>query len=348
MCTIGRSIGHNGAMRSSNPALNEKVFQREIEKSRSESSLSPAWGSPADEMPSDLFGQRSSAPRGGSASTLPPPPPVERHRPQSNAPYPSAPESTGPFSNDPFSTTTGAPPIADSDTMRLGGTMSATAILFGFLLVAGYVGWQAVDVVTSTGIDGSHQLDHVSFPPWLYGGLVIGFILAIGTVFKPKVARITGPLYALAKGAFVGAITHVFEGMFPGIALQAVGLTLAVFTIMLVLYATGTIKVTNKLRTGIMVATGAIAVVYLISWGMRVFAGSHMPMIHESSTMGIAFSFLVVGIAAFNLLLDFDFIERGVQARAPKYMEWFAAFGLMITLVWLYLELLRLLAKLRD
>lgn len=329
-------------MRSSNPALNEKVFQREIEKNRSESSLSSTWGSPADEVPKDLFGQRGQGPSAGT-STLPPPPPrptVQRR--------PSEAGSGSPFATDRSSGEVGAPPFVDGDSMRLGGTMSATAILFGFLLVAGYVGWQAVDVVTSTGIDGSHQLDYVNFPAWLYGGIVVGLVLAIVTVFKPKAARITAPLYAMAQGLFIGAITHVFEGAFPGIGLQAVGLTFAVFAIMLVLYATGTIRVTSKLRMGIIAATGAVAVVYLFSLGMRLFTGSHMPMIHDSGAMGIGFSLLVVGIAAFNLLLDFDFIERGVQARAPKYMEWFAAFGLMITLVWLYLELLRLLAKLRD
>jgi uncharacterized YccA/Bax inhibitor family protein len=175
----------------------------------------------------------------------------------------------------------------------------------------------------------------------------VGLGLAFLTIFKPKFARITAPLYALAQGLMVGAITHLYEIQTQGIALQAVGLTAGVFAMMLFLFATRIVKVTNKLRTGIIAATGAVCVVYLVSIVASLF-GAEVPFLHESSLIGIGISLVIVGVAAANLLLDFDFIERGIQAGAPRYMEWYAAFGLMMTLVWLYLELLRLLGKLRS
>lgn len=231
--------------------------------------------------------------------------------------------------------------------MRIGGVTSATGILLALLLVAGWFGWQSVTLETVIQPDQTEAQRVSSISPLLFGGAIFGFILAIVTVFKPKIARFTAPIYAVAQGLFIGGISHIFEAQYPGIVVQAVGLTIAVFGIMLVLFATGTIRVTNKLRTGIIAATGAVMVVYLISIVANLF-GSSVPMIHESGAVGIGFSLLVVGIAAFNLLLDFDFVQRGVAMRAPRYMEWFAAFGLMITLVWLYLELLKLLAKLRE
>jgi uncharacterized YccA/Bax inhibitor family protein len=295
-------------MESRNPALNDKVFQREM-GANATGAFTPGWGSPADELPPGVFDQRGGAP---GAPTVP-----------------------------------GGPVVTAPDTMRMGGTMSATAILFGIVLVAAWFGWQAVDAqVVGVQPDGSEIVD-ISMPPWLFVSWIGGFVLAIVTVFKPKIARFTGPLYAAAMGLLMGAISAAFEVQYDGIVLQAISLTVAVFAIMLVLYSTRTIKVTDRLRTTVMVATGAIALVYLVSIVLSFF-GTTVPMIHDAGPVGILFSLVVVGIASFNLLLDFDFIERGVAAGAPRYMEWYGAFGLMVTLIWLYLEILRLLAKLRE
>lgn len=250
------------------------------------------------------------------------------------------------FDRPPYVGAPSAPPI-EVERMRLSGTMSASAILLALLCVAAWFGWQAVDVATTTNEAGKTVVQSVSIPPWLWVAWVAGFIVAIVTVFKPPIARFTGPLYAVAEGVFVGAISKIFEVQWDGIVLQAIGLTIGVFVMMLVLYATGTIRVTDKLRRGIIAATGAVCLVYLVSFIASLF-GSGVPMIHDAGPVGIGFSLLVVGIASMNLLADFDLIERGVDAGAPRYMEWYAAFGLLITLIWLYLEILRLLSKLRS
>jgi uncharacterized YccA/Bax inhibitor family protein len=166
-------------------------------------------------------------------------------------------------------------------------------------------------------------------------------------VFAKRYAGITAPLYALAEGFFLGGISAVLEMRYPNIVFQAVMLTAGVMAVMLLAYRSGWIKVTDKFRTGVIAATGAIMLLYLVDIGLRAFTSIDIPFIHESGAMGIGFSLLVVGLAALNLTLDFDFIERASAQGAPKYMEWFGAFGLMVTLVWLYLEILRLLSKTR-
>lgn len=177
-------------------------------------------------------------------------------------------------------------------------------------------------------------------------GLIGGLIFAMITIFKKEWAPITAPIYALFEGAALGAISSMYQVQYPGIVTNAIMLTFAVMALMLYVYASGIIKVTDKLKKGIMVATGAIFIVYLVGFVMSFF-GSSIPMINSSGPIGIGFSLLVVGIATFNLLIDFDFIEKMASTRsAPKYMEWYAGFGLMVTLVWLYLEILRLLSKL--
>ncbi|MCF8060705.1 MAG: Bax inhibitor-1/YccA family protein [Bacteriovoracaceae bacterium] len=177
-------------------------------------------------------------------------------------------------------------------------------------------------------------------------GAIIGFILAMVTIFKKEWSMYTAPLYAVCEGAFLGGISYVYQLQFPGIVQNAVMLTFGVALMMLAIFRYKIIEVTQQLRVGIAAATGAIFLVYLVSMIMGFF-GSSIPMIHSAGPIGIGFSLVVVGIASFNLLLDFDFIERASEQRnAPKYMEWFGAFGLMVTLVWLYLELLRLLSKL--
>jgi uncharacterized YccA/Bax inhibitor family protein len=184
--------------------------------------------------------------------------------------------------------------------------------------------------------------------PYVWGGAIGGFVLALITVFKKTWAPVTAPLYALVEGLFLGAVSAVFEAQFPGIVLQAVGLTFGTLASLLLAYKSGLIRATENFKLGVVAATGGIALLYLVNIGMRLMGFEGMGFIHDSGWLGIAFSAFVVVIAALNLVLDFDFIESGVEAGAPKYMEWFGAFGLIVTLIWLYLEILRLLSKLRG
>ena len=167
------------------------------------------------------------------------------------------------------------------------------------------------------------------------------------TVFKKTAAPYTAPAYALLEGLALGGISATLEVRFPGIVIQAVGLTFGTLFCLLAAYRSGLIKATENFKLGVVAATGAIFVLYMVSFVMGFFGGS-IGFIHESGTFGILFSAFVVVIAALNLVLDFDFIESAVEQGAPKYMEWYGAFGLLVTLVWLYLEILRLLAKSRD
>jgi uncharacterized YccA/Bax inhibitor family protein len=224
-----------------------------------------------------------------------------------------------------------------TDRMTFGGTLSATAVCAAVLMAAAFVGWNAVE---------QDPFGNTSLPGWIFLPLIGGLGVAVLTIFKPHLARFTAPVYSALQGLLVGAISAIYNAAYDGIVLQAVGLTAAVLAIMIFLYATRIIEVTNKLRTGIVAATGAVAIVYLVSIVVSLFGGE-VPMIHDAGLIGIGFSLVVVAIAAFNLLLDFDLIENGVRHGAPPYMEWYAAFGLIVTLVWLYLEILRLLAKLR-
>lgn len=178
-------------------------------------------------------------------------------------------------------------------------------------------------------------------------GLVGGLILAIATIFKKQWAPFTTPLYAALEGLLLGGISQMYERRFEGIVPLAVGLTMGTLGALLLAYTSRLIKVTENFRLGLFAATGAVALLYLVSFVLGFF-GIRIPLIHESGIVGIGFSVVVVTIAALNLVLDFDFIERGAATGAPKYMEWYAAFGLLVTLVWLYLEILRLLAKLQG
>jgi len=167
------------------------------------------------------------------------------------------------------------------------------------------------------------------------------------SVFKPRWSGITAPVYALAEGFALGGLSAFMNLRFPGIVLQAVMLTFGVMAVMLVAYRAGWIRVTDKFRMCVVAGTCAIALLYLVDIGLRAFTSVDIPFIHESGALGIGFSLLVVGLAAMNLALDFDIIDQGVAHGAPKYMEWYGAFALMVTLVWLYMEILRLLSKLR-
>jgi uncharacterized YccA/Bax inhibitor family protein len=218
-----------------------------------------------------------------------------------------------------------------SGTMTVQGTALKTMVLLAIAMGTAYFAW----VNTEKG-----SLDN----GFLIGSLIGGFVVALITMFKPTLAPWTSPVYAALQGIFLGAVSRVVDLKYPGIAIQAVALTGGVTFVMLFVYVTGIIRVTGQLVSAIVAATGAIALVYLVSLLMQLF-GARMPFIFDSSPIGIAFSVFVVGLAAFNLLLDFDFIERGSQAGLSKTMEWYGAFGLMVTLVWLYLEVLRLLQK---
>ena len=180
----------------------------------------------------------------------------------------------------------------------------------------------------------------------MIGGLG-GFILALITIFKKHLAPVTVPIYAALEGLLLGGISTIFEQQYPGIVSQAIFLTFGILASLLIAYKSGIIKPTENFKLGVAAATGGIFFIYMISWIMS-FWGSSIPLIHSSSTFGILFSIGVIIIASLNLVLDFDFIEEGVKVGAPKYMEWYGAFGLLVTLIWLYLEILRLLAKLNS
>jgi len=181
----------------------------------------------------------------------------------------------------------------------------------------------------------------------MIGGLVAGFIFALVTIFKKEWSPITAPLYALCEGLALGGISALLERTYHGIAIQAFGLTLGVTAVMLVLYTSGVLRATPKFTMGVIAATGGIFLVYVADMILRFF-GRQVPLLNSSGPWGIAISLLIVGVAALNLILDFDFVETGVNAGAAKYMEWYGAFGIMVTLVWMYLEILRLLTKMRS
>jgi uncharacterized YccA/Bax inhibitor family protein len=232
----------------------------------------------------------------------------------------------------------GAPPVTRPGTMTMGGVASATAVLLVVLLLAGAVGWNLVEEPVP---------GEVEFPGWILLPLLAAFGVAIVTMFRPPIARFTAPVYAVLEGLVLGAISRVFEEEWNGIVLQAVMLTALVLAVMAFLYGTRILKVTDRMRRVIIGATLAICVFYMVSLLLALF-GATMPLIWDSGPLGILFSLVVCGIAAFNLVLDFDLAERGVQAGLPKHMEWYCGFGLIVSLVWLYLEMLRLLSKLRN
>ena len=219
--------------------------------------------------------------------------------------------------------------------MTLNGTVNKTGILLVLAIASAAWTWHLFVQSESSAV----------VVPWMFGGLIGGLIFAMVTIFKKDWAPVTAPAYALLEGLALGGISAFYELRYPGIAIQAVGLTFATLLTLLTAYRFGLIPVTQKFRLGIVAATGGIAVFYLAEIVLGMF-GIHFTSINGSGAIGIGFSLIVVVVAALNLVLDFDFIERGVQYGAPKYMEWYGAFGIMVTLVWLYLEILRLLSKL--
>jgi uncharacterized YccA/Bax inhibitor family protein len=224
---------------------------------------------------------------------------------------------------------------ATGEVMTLQGTVNKT----GFLLLCA--------VATAAWTWGmAHSETPQAAIPWMWGGLLGGFVVALVTTFKAQWSPITAPIYALLEGLALGGISAFFERSYPGVAMQAVGLTFGTLFVMLLAYKTGMIRATQGFKMGVIAATGGIAVLYLVEIGLGFFHVA-VPAINGSGVIGIGFSLFVVVIAAMNLVLDFDMIETAVAGGAPKYMEWYGAFGMMVTLVWLYLEMLRLLSKLR-
>jgi uncharacterized YccA/Bax inhibitor family protein len=223
------------------------------------------------------------------------------------------------------------------EVMTLNGTVNKTGLLLVLVVIGAMFSWSKYAGPESIG----------ALMPLIIGGALGGFVLAIITVFKKTWAPYTAPLYALAEGLFIGALSAIFDARYPGIVLQAVGLTFGIMAALLIAYRSGLIRATEKFKLGVVAATGGVFLLYAANMVLGFF-GHSMGFINGSSGMGIAFSAVVVVIAALNLILDFDMIEQGVNARAPKYMEWYGAFALVVTLVWLYLELLRLLSKLQS
>lgn len=228
-------------------------------------------------------------------------------------------------------------PVTRGDQMTLSGTVNKTMIMLALVVAGAFFTWNQALV----------QENSALLPILMGVGGIGGLIVAMITIFKKTWAPVTAPIYAVLEGLLLGGLSALLNQAYPGIVIQAVGLTFGVAFSLLLVYRSGLLKVTDNFRLGLAAATGGIFLVYLVSFGMSFF-GMQMPFIHESGLIGIGFSLFVVAIAALNLVLDFDFIEHGAESGAPKYMEWYGAFGLMVTLIWLYIEILHLLAKLQS
>ena len=218
--------------------------------------------------------------------------------------------------------------IPVNERMTLDGAVNKTGILLSLCFGGAFVGW--------------------NIPSLMAPAAIIGFILALVTIFRsPSKAGSTAPLYSFSQGILLGGVTMIFEASYPGIAIQAIGLTFGILASLLFCYKSGIIKPTENFRLMVFSGTVGIGMVYLVSILMNMFGGTGISLIHSNGLFGIAFSLFVVAMASLNLVLDFDFIEDGAEKGMPKYMEWYGAFALMVTLIWLYMEILRLLAKLR-
>lgn len=223
--------------------------------------------------------------------------------------------------------TTPTPPADGRSTMSIGSVILSTIVLLALVMAGAAYGWANAAAIQRW--------------YWLF---IIGLIvLAIATASRPQLAPITGIIYSLGQGAMLGSISKVYETLYDGIVFQAFLATMAVFVAMLLLYATRIVKVTQKLRSVIIIATVGIGIFYLFSWVLTLF-NVNVPVLSGAGTPALIFSIIVIFVAALNLLLDFQVIEQGVKNGAPRAFSWFAAFGLMVTIVWLYIEILRLLA----
>ncbi len=223
------------------------------------------------------------------------------------------------------------------ETMTLQGTVNKTGILLLLTIISAVWVWNKFFA----------SLDSGAVMPWIAVGAIGGFVLGLVTAFKKNWSAVTAPFYALAEGLALGGISSIFEMQFPGIVIEAVALTFGTLLCLLVAYKSGLIRPSENFKLGVVSATGAIALFYFVTIILGFF-GVNTSFFYGNSLLSIGISVVIVIIAALNLVLDFDFIEGGAANGAPKYMEWYSAFGLLVTLVWLYIEILRLLAKLRS
>jgi len=221
-----------------------------------------------------------------------------------------------------------------TEVMTVNGAINKSLLLLLLILLGGSYTWKVA----------FDNLNPGAVTPWMIGGAIGGLITALIIIFKPTTARIAAPIYAIFEGLFLGGISAYFEAAYQGIVIQAVALTIGTLLIMLFVYRTGIIKVNKQFMAGIVAATGAVALFYIISMFIGWFGGN-TSYITGNSNLSIIISGVIVVIAALNLVVDFHIIDEGAKQGAPKYMEWYGAFALMVTLVWLYLELLKLLAK---
>ncbi|MFN8250208.1 MAG: Bax inhibitor-1/YccA family protein [Ferruginibacter sp.] len=229
--------------------------------------------------------------------------------------------------------------ISNENAMTVKGTLNKFGFLFLMVMGTSFYSWK-------------QYAGGANVVPLIWTGAIGGLIIALVLAFKKEWSPYLAPAYALMEGLFVGAISAMYNYAFadkaPNIVINAVGLTFGVAIAMYLLYSFRIIKATQQFKAIVITATAGIAIFYLIVLVLRLFGFDNMPFLHEGSTFGIIFSLFVVAIAALNLILDFDMIERGSEMGAPKYMEWYGAFGLLVTIVWLYLEILRLLSKLSS
>ncbi len=224
-----------------------------------------------------------------------------------------------------------------TESMTIQGTVNKTGFLLLLLVLAAAYVWNIF----------TKSADPAMITPYLWIGAIGGLIAALVTTFKKTWSPVTAPVYAVLEGLALGGISAVIEAQFPGIVMQAVGLTFGTLFALLLAYKSGFIKATENFKLGVAAATGGILLFYVVTFILGLFH-INVSFMHDSSPLSIGISFFVVIIAALNLVLDFDFIEKGAETGAPKFMEWYAGFGLLVTLVWLYLEILRLLVKLQS
>jgi uncharacterized YccA/Bax inhibitor family protein len=225
--------------------------------------------------------------------------------------------------------------VNETSTMTVRGTINKTAVLLLLLFLPAMWTWNLF------------RTNPEAVNVYLGVGMVAGFVLALITVFKKEWAPITAPMYAVAQGLFLGGISAAFQAAYPGIVLQAVSMTMATLLVMLVAYQTGWVRATESFKLGVVAATGGIALVYIVGLVLSFF-GMNLSFLYGNGLFSILFSVFVVVIAALNFILDFDFIQQGARGGIPKYMEWYGAFALMVTIIWLYVEILRLISKLRS
>lgn len=228
--------------------------------------------------------------------------------------------------------------ISSEGVMTAKGTAMKALILTLIVLAGASYTWKVFN----------ESINPASIQPWMWGGVIGGFITAIIISFRPKLAQYLAPVYAVLEGLFLGAISAMFNSAFaetaPGIVINAVLLTMMTAFVMFLLYRSKIIKVDAKFMRIITAAIGAVALYYIVNIVLSLF-GVNLVMLHNSGPLSIGISLVIIGVAAFSLMMDFNFIEQASAAGAPKYMEWYGAFGLMVTLIWLYLEILKLLAK---